>query len=79
MNAQEFSLLALLLELIRDEVLVIPFFFPVAVTVGSTFLDVVVGNRKEVKSELEVLLVLFRIISQEVPARALDDAGVPVR
>ena len=50
MNAQEFSLLAFLLEVIRDEVLVIPFFLPVAVTVGSTFLDVVVGNRKEVKN-----------------------------
>ena len=78
MNAQEFSLLAFLLELIREEVLVISF-LPVAVTVWSTFLDVVVGNGKEVKSELEVLLVLFRIISQEVPARAVDDADVPVR
>ena len=78
-NAQEFSLLAFLVELIRDEALVIPFFLPVAVTVGSTFLYIVVGNRKEVKSELEVLLVLFRIISQEVTARAVDDAGVPVR
>ena len=58
---------------------VIPFIFPVAVTVWSTFLDVVVGNRKEVKSELEVLLVLFRIISQEVPARVVDDADVPVQ
>ena len=79
MNAQEFSLLAFLLERIRDEVLVIPFFLPVAVTVGSTFPDVVVVNRKEVKSELEVLLVFFRSISQEVPARAVDDADVPVR
>ena len=49
-NAQEFSLLALLFELIRDEVLVIPFFLPIAVTVESTFPDVVVGNRKEVKN-----------------------------
>ena len=48
-------------------------------TVVSTFLDVEVGNRKEVKSELEVLLVLFRIISLEVTARAVDDADVPVR
>ena len=79
MNAQEFSLLAFLLELIRDEVLVIPFFLLVAVTVVSTCSDVVVGNRKEVKSELDVLLVLFRIISQEVTARAVDDADVPVR
>ena len=78
-NAQEFSLLAFLLELIRDEVLVIPFFLPVAVAVGSPFLDVIIGNRKEVKSELEVLLVLFRSISQEVPARAVDDADVPLR
>ena len=43
-NAQEFSLLAFLFELIRDEVLVIPFFLPVSVTVGSTFPDVVAGN-----------------------------------
>ena len=37
-NAQEFSLLAFLFERIRDEVLVIPFFLPVAVTVGRPFL-----------------------------------------
>ena len=79
MNAHEFSLLAFLLELIRDEVLVIPFFLPEAVAVGLPFLDVVVGNRKEVKSELDVLLILFRSISQEVPACAIDDADVPVR
>ena len=79
MNAQEMSRLAFLLELIRDEVLVIPRLLPVAVPVGSPFLDVVIGNREEVKSELEVLTVLFRIISQEVPARAVDDADVPVR
>ena len=59
MNTQEFSLLAFLLERIRDEVLVIPFFLPVAVTVGSTFPDVVVGNRKEVKSELMYFLFSF--------------------
>ena len=78
-NAQEFSFLAFLFELIRDEILVIPFFLPVAVTVGSTFLDIMIVNRKEVKSELEVLLVLCRIISQELPARAVDDADVPIR
>ena len=78
-NAQKFSFLAFLFELIRDEVLVIPFFLPVAVTMGSAFLDVVVGNRTEVKNGLDVLLVLCRIISQEVTARAVDDADVPVR
>ena len=50
-NAQEFSLLAFLLELIRDEVLVITRLLPVAVAVGSPFLDVVIGNRKEVKCQ----------------------------
>ena len=66
MNAQEFSLLAFLLELIRDEVLVITRLLPVAVPVGSPFLDVVIGNRKEVKSVLDESLVVFRSISQEV-------------
>ena len=79
MNTQEISLFAFLLELIRDEVLVIPFFLPITVAVGSPFLDVVIGNRKEVKSGLEVFVVLFRSASQEVPARAVDDADVPVR
>ena len=78
-NTQEISLLAFLLERIRDEVLVIPFFLPVAVPVVSPFLEVVVGNRKEVKSVLDELLVLFRSISQEVPARAVENADVPVR
>ena len=73
MNTQEISLLAFLLERVRDEILVIPFFLPVTVAMVSPFLDVIIGNRKEVKSELEVLLVLFRSISQEVPARAVDD------
>ena len=59
MNAQEFSLLAFLFELIRDEVLVISFFLPVSVTVRSTFPDV-----EEVENGLDVLLVFCRIISQ---------------
>ena len=78
-NAQEISFLTFLLEFIRSVIFLIAFFLSVAVAVGSPFLYVVVGNRKEVKSELEVLLVLFRSISQEVPARAVDDADVPVR
>ena len=78
MNTQEISLLAFLFERIRDEVLVIPFFLPVAVAVGSPFLDVVIGNRKEIESVLYKFLVLLRSVSQEVPARASDDADVPV-
>ena len=72
-------LLAFLLERVRDEVLVVPWLLPVTVPVESPFLYVVVGNRKEVKSVLDEFLVLFRSISQEVPARAVDDADVPVR
>ena len=78
MNTQEISLPAFLLERIRDEVLVIPL-LPVAVPVGSPFLDVVVGNREEIESVFDEFLVLLRSISQEVPARAADDADVPVR
>ena len=79
MNAQEFSLLAFLFELIRDEVLVIPFFLPVAVTVESTFPDVNVRNREEIQHELDVLLDFSCIILQEVSTRAIDDANVPIR
>ena len=38
-NAQEFSLLAFLSERIRDEVLVISYFLPEAVTGGLSFLE----------------------------------------
>ena len=71
-------ILAFLLERIRDEVLVIPWLLPVTVPVGSSFLYVVVGNREEIESVLDEFLVLLRSVSQEVPARAVDDAHVPV-
>ena len=78
-NTQEMSLLAFLLERIRDEVLVIPRLLPVTVPVRSSFLDVLIGNREEIESVLDESLVLFRSILQEVPACAEDDADVPVR
>ena len=62
-NTQEISLLAFLLERIRDEILVIPWLLPITVPVESPFLDVVIGNRKEVKSVLDEFLVLLRSIS----------------
>ena len=71
-------LLAFLLERIRDVVLVIPWLLPVTVPVGSPFLYVVVGNREEIHGVLDKFLVLLRSVSQEVPARAVDDADVPV-
>ena len=78
-NTQQISFLAFLLNRVRDEVLVISFFLPVAVPVGSPFLDVVVGNGEEIESALDKILVLLRSVSQEVPARAVDDADVPLR
>ena len=77
-DSQEVLLLAFLLERIRDVVLVIPWLLPVTVPVGSRFLYVVIGNREEIHGVLDKFLVLLRSVSQEVPARAIDDAGVPV-
>ena len=77
-DAQENSLLAFLLERIRDEVLVIPWLLPVTVPVGSPFLYVVIRNREEIHSVLDKFLVLLCSVLQEVPARAVDDADVPV-
>ena len=77
-NAQEVLLLAFLLERIRDEILVISWLLPVTVPAGSPFLYVVVGNREEIHGVLDKFLVLLRSDLQEVPARAVDDADVPV-
>ena len=57
-DTQEAPLLAFLLERIRDVVLVIPWFRPVTVPVGSSFLYVVVGNREEIHRKLDELLIL---------------------
>ena len=67
-------LLAFLLERVRDVVLVIPWLLPV----GSPCLYVVIRNREEIHGVLDKFLVLLRSVSQEVPARAMDDADVPV-
>ena len=77
-DTQEELLLAFLLERIRDEVLVIPWLLPVTVPVGSPFLYVVIRNREEIHGVQDKFLVLLRSVSQEVPARAIDDADVPV-
>ena len=62
-----------------DVVFSVPWLLPVTVPVGSPFLDVVIGNREKIESVLDEFLVLFRSILQEVPARAVDNADVPVR
>ena len=55
------------------------FFLPVPVTVWPALRDVKVRDREEIQNGLDVLLVFCCIISQEVPARTVDDANVPIR
>ena len=78
MDTQEILLLAFLLERVRDEVLVIPWHLPITVPVGSPFLDVVIRNREELHGVPDKFSVLLRSVAQEVSARAIDDAHVPV-
>ena len=59
-NTQVELLLALLLERIRDEVLVIPWLPPVTVPVESPFLYVVIKNREEIHGVLDNFSVLLR-------------------
>ena len=77
-DTQEVPLFALLLERICDVVLVVPWLLPVTVPVGSPFLYVVIRNREEIQRVLDEFLILLDSFSQEVPARAVDDADVPV-
>ena len=74
----EVLLLALLLELMGDVVFLVSWLLPVTVPVRSPFLYIVVRNRKEVHRVLDEFLILLSSFSQEVPARAVDDADVPV-
>ena len=78
MDTQVELLFAFLLERIRDVILVVPWLLPVTVPVGSPFLYVVVGNREEIHGVLDKFLVFLCSVSQEVPARAVDDADVPI-
>ena len=55
------------------------FFLPVPVTVWPAFPDVEVRDREEIQHGRDVLLVFCCIILQEVSARAVDDANVPIR
>ena len=77
-DAQVELLFALFLERIGDVVLAVPWLLPVTVPVRSSFLFVVVRNREEINGVLDKFLVLLCSFSQEVPARAVDDADVRV-
>ena len=61
-----------------DVVFSVPWLLPVTVSVGSPFLYIEVGNRKEIHCVLNEFLIILCSFSQEVPARAVDDANVPV-
>ena len=78
MNILVFSFYALLLKLIC-RVVFFATFLPVPVTVWPALPDVKVRDREEIQHGLDILLVFCCIISQEVPARAVDDANVPIR
>ena len=78
-NVLVFSFYALLLELICSVVFFITFFLPVPVTVWPALPDDKVLDREEIKNGLDVLLVVCCVISQEVSARAVDNANVPIR
>ena len=77
-DTQEVLLFALLLERIGDVVVSVPWLLPVTVPVGSPFLYEAVRNREEIHCVLNEFLILLCSFSQEVPARAVDDANVPV-
>ena len=77
-DTQVVLLFALLLERIGDVVLSVPWLLPVTVPMGSPFLCVVVRNRMEIHCVLNEFLILLCSFSQEVTARATDDADVPV-
>ena len=76
-DTQEVLLFALL-ERIRDVVFSVSWLLPVTVPVASPFLYIVVRNRKEIHCVLNDFLILLCSYSQEEPARAADDADVPV-
>ena len=78
MDTLEELLLALLLQLVSDVVFPVSRLLTVSVSVRSSFLYDVVGNGKEVHRVLDEFLIVPFSITQEVPARAVDDANVPV-
>ena len=78
MDTLKIPLLALLLQKVGDVVLLVSWLLPVTVPVRSSFLYVVVRNGKEVHRVLHEHLIFLTSFSQEVAARAVDDANVPV-
>ena len=78
MHTLEELLLALLLQLVGNVIFPVSRLLTISVSVSSSFLNDVVGNRKEVHRVLDEFLIFLSSFTQEVPARAIDDANVPV-
>ena len=78
MDTLEQLLLALLLQLVGDVAFPVSRLLTVTVSVRSSFLYSVVRNRKEVHRDLDEFLIFLSSFTQEVPARAIDNANVPV-
>ena len=78
MDTLEETLLELLFQLIGDVVFPVSQLLTVSVSVRLSCLYDVVGNGKEVHRALDEFLNFLSSFTQEVPARATDDANVPV-
>ena len=77
MDTLEVLLLALLLELVGRLIFPVSRLLTVSMSVRSSSLDDVLGNGKEVHRVLDEFLILLSSFSQELSARAIDDANVP--
>ena len=77
MDSLETSLLALFFSWLTMQYSMSPGFLPYRCPWGRPFFYDVVRNGKEVHRVLDKFLVLLRSVSQEVSARALDNANVP--
>ena len=78
MDTLEAFLLALLFQMVGDVVFLVSWLLTVSVSVRSSFLYDAVGNGEEVHRVLDEFLIFLSSFVQEVPARAVDIANVPV-
>ena len=78
MDALEQLLLALFLQLVGRMVFLVSRLFSISMSVRSPFLDNVLRNWKKVHRVIDELLICTTFFVQEVLARAIKDANVPV-
>ena len=78
MDTLEELLLALIFQLVGRKVFPVSRLFTISMSVKSSFLYDVVGNGKEVHRVLDEFLIFPSSFTQEVPARAVDNANVQV-